>query len=82
MTLYMCKVFDDNLGDWTDIGVFSTCAKAMEYGSLYINNACDGVTIQLIDWDHSTHILTDWYQTPGGRVFTRVVTETELDRGL
>ena len=79
MKVYMCKVFDNNIGDWIDIGVFSTCARAMEAGSLYII-AYDDVT--LLDWDHDTNVYTDWYQDTNGRVYTRVVTETELDRSL
>jgi len=79
MKLYMCKVFDNNIGDWVDIGVFSTCAKAMEAGSLYIISYGD---VTLLDWDHDTNVYTDWYQDTNGRVYTRVVTETELDRSL
>ena len=80
MKVYMCKVFDGALGEWVDIGVFSTCAKAMEAGSLYIVNTSDGYA--LIDWEHDTNIYTDWYQGTNGRVFTRVVTEAEIDRSL
>ena len=45
MKVYMCKVWDGVLGDWVDIGVFSTCAKAMEGGSLYIVEACGDVKL-------------------------------------
>ena len=77
----MCKVWDGALGDWVDRGVFSTCAKAMESGSLYIVEACGNVT--LLDWEHDTNVYTDWYQGINECVFfTRVVTETEIDRSL
>lgn len=80
MKLYMCKVYDGLLGDWVDIGVFSTCAKAMEGGSLYIVEVCSEAVV--IDWEHDTNVFTDWFQSHTGRVFTRVVTEVELDRPL
>lgn len=80
MKVYMCKVWDGNLGDWVDIGVFSTCAKAMEAGSLYIVEACEDVT--LLDWEHDINVCTDWYQDAAKHVFTRVVTEAEIDRSL
>ena len=81
MKVYMCKVWDSVVfGDWVDIGVFSTCAKAMEAGSLYIVEVYGDVT--LLDWEHDTNVYTDWYQGTNGQVFTRVVTETEIDRSL
>ena len=80
MKVYMCKVWDSALGDWVDRGVFSTCAKAMGSGSLYITEACGDVT--LLDWEYDTNVYTDWYQGANGRVFTRVVTETEIDQSL
>ena len=80
MKVYMCKVYDGILGDWIDIGVFSTCAKAMEGGSLYIIGACEDMT--LLDWEHDANVYTDWFQSRHGRVFTRVVTEAEIDRSL
>ena len=80
MKVYMCKVWDGILGDWVDIGVFSTCAKAMEGGSLYIIDTCGDVC--LLDWEHDANVYADWYQSADGHVFTRVVTETEIDRSL
>ena len=80
MTVFMCKVYDGRLGDWVDIGVFSTCARAMEKGSIYILNACGEVT--LIDWDHDANVYTDWYLSKQGQVFTRVVTEAVIDKEL
>ena len=80
MKVSMCKVYDGDLANWVDIGVFSTIAKAMEGGSLYIVNACGDVS--LLDWEHDTNVYTDWYQGTNGRVFTRVVTECELDKAL
>lgn len=80
MKVFMCKVYDGILGDWVDMGVFSTCAKAMEAGSLYIISACDDNS--LIDWERDGNVYTDWYQSKHGNVFTRVVTETEIDRSL
>ena len=80
MKVFMCKVYDGILGDWVDMGVFSTCAKAMAAGSLYIVSACGEACT--LDWEHDSNVYTDWYQSKHGRVFTRVVTETELDRSL
>ena len=80
MKVSICKVFDGDLGDWVDIGVFSTVARAMEAGSLYIINSCGDVS--LLDWDHGANVNTDWYQGTNGRVFTRVVTECEVDKEL
>lgn len=80
MKVYMCKVWDGALGDWVDIGVFSTCAKAMEGGSLYIVNTHGDVS--LVDWARDTNVYTDWYQGTDGNDFIRVVTETEIDRSL
>ena len=80
MKVYMCKVWDGVLGNWVDRGVFSTCAKAMESGSLYIVEVCGDVT--LLDWEHDTNVYIDWYQNTNGRIFIRVVTETEIDRSL
>jgi hypothetical protein len=80
MKVSMCKVYDGDLGDWVDIGVFSTPTKAMEGGSIYIVNACGNVS--LLDWEHDTNVYTDWYQGTNGRVFTRVVTECEIDKEL
>lgn len=80
MKVFMCKVYDGVLGDWVDMGVFSTCAKAMEAGSLYIISQCADVI--LLDWDYDANVYTDWYQGKYGWAFTRVVTETEIDRSL
>ena len=80
MKVYLCKVYDGSLGEWVDLGVFSTCAKAMEYGSNHILAMCERVT--LLDWDHNNETCVDWYQDTDGNAFTRVVTETEIDQGL
>ena len=80
MKVSMCKGYDGDLGDWVDIGGVATTAKAMESGSLYIVNTCGDVS--LLDWEHDTNVYTDWYQGTNGRVFTRVVTECEIDKGL
>mgnify|MGYP006958174253 FL=1 len=80
MKVYMCKVWDGALGDWVDIGVFSTRAKAMEAGSLYIVQACGDVS--LLDWEHDANVCTDWYQGASERIFTRSITEAEIDRSL
>ena len=63
MKVSMCKVYDGDFGDWVDIGVFSTHAKAMNGG-------------------YDTNVYTTWFQSPKGRMFTRVVTECELDKTL
>ena len=80
MKVYMCKVWDGALGDWVDIGVFSTRVKAMKSGSLYITEACGDVA--LLDWEYDTNVYTDWYQGTNGHGFIRVITETEIDRSL
>ena len=80
MTVYTCKVFDGQLGEWVDCGVFSTPVKAQNAGTNYINEACDNATQIDFDWDTNTH--TDWYMSQNGRVFTRVITECELDKVL
>ena len=80
MKVYTCKVWDSALGDWVDCGVFSTCAKAMEGGTLYILEACESTS--LIDWEHDANVCTDWYQGTNGHTFTRVVTECEIDKRL
>jgi len=80
MKVYMCKVWDGNLGDWVDIGVFSTRAKAMEAGSRYIVEACKDVS--LLDWEYDANVCTDWYQGASEGIFTRSVTEVEIDRSL
>ena len=80
MKVYMCKVWDGSLGDWVDIGVFSTWASAIKVGSNYITAACENA--KLIDWEYDTNVSTNWYQDSNGRIFTRVITETEIDRGL
>ena len=82
MELHMCKVFDEGIGDWIDLGVFSTPAKAEGAGTEYIENACEDAEVTLIDWEVDTNVSTHWYQTPGGRVFTRVITKCELDQNL
>lgn len=80
MKVYMCKVWDGALGDWVDIGVFSTRVKALGAGSHYIIEACGDVT--LLDWEYDTNVCIDWYQNSNGRIFTRSVTEVEIDRSL
>ena len=80
MKVYMCKVWDGALGDWVDIGVFSTRDKAMEAGSRYIMDACEDVS--LLDWEYDANVCTDWYQGASRGIFTRSVTEVEIDRSL
>ena len=80
MTVYMCKVYDGDLGDWVDIGVFSTHVRAMGNGYTYIRNACPEANI--IDWEDDTNVYTTWFQSPKGRIFTRVVTDCEFDKAL
>ena len=80
MKLYMCKVFDGFLGDWVDRGVFSTAVRAQNAGTEYMEETCENVTHIDFDWDTNTN--TDWYIGENGRVFTRVITECELDKSL
>ena len=80
MTVYVCKVFDGILGDWVDRGVFSTIVKAQNAGTEYMEETCGNITHIDFDWDTNTH--TDWYMGENGHVFTRVITECELDRVL
>ena len=64
------------------ICVFSTSAKAEGAGTEYIENACEDAEVTLIDWENDANVSTHWYQTPGGRVFTRVITKCCLDENL
>ena len=80
MKVSMCKVYDGDFGEWIDIGVFSTHAKAMNGGYTYIMNACHEANV--IDWEDDTNVYTTWFQSPKGHIFTRVVTECEVDRAL
>lgn len=80
MTVYLCKVWDSDLGVWAERGVFSTSAKALESGLQYITDACD--TAQLIDWEYESNVSTDWFHGANGHNYTRVVTQTEIDRSL
>ena len=81
MKVYICKVWDGNLGDTVIIGAFSSLAKAFEAGGLYIAKE-SGETAQLLDWDETAPIYVHWYQDRRGVSFTRRVTETELDERL
>jgi len=80
MTVYMCKVYDAFLGDWIDLGVFSTQAKAEGAGDNYIMENYPACVV--IDWARDVNVRTDWYQDIDGRINTRVVTECELDKVL
>lgn len=80
MTVYMCKVYDAFLGDWIDLGVFSTQAKAEGAGDHYIMESYPACVV--IDWARDANVRTDWYQDIDGRINTRVVTECELDKVL
>ena len=51
-----------------------------EWRYTYIMNACHEANV--IDWEDDTNVYTTWFQSPKGRVFTRVVTECEVDRAL
>lgn len=81
MKLYMCKMYDSELGDWVDLGVFSSFAKANEAGTYYISYQTNDDT-ELIDWEVENNICTDYYETNNGCIYTRVITETELDKIL
>ena len=80
MTVYMCKVYDALIGDWIDLGVFSTQAKAEGAGEEYITSNYPACVV--IDWERDVNVHIVWYQDIGGRVNTRVVTECELDKSL
>lgn len=80
MKVYMCKVYDALIGDWIDLGVFSTQAKAEGAGENYIMENYPACVV--IDWARDANVRTDWYQDIDGRVNTRVVTECELDKML
>ena len=81
MKVYICKVWDGDLGDSVVIGAFSSLAKALEAGGLYITEQADG-TATLLDWEETAPVYTYWYQDDWGVAFTREVTETELDERL
>lgn len=80
MKIYTSKVYDALIGDWIDMGVFSTQAKAEGAGENYIMENYPACVI--IDWAREDNVRTDWYQDIDGRVNTRVVTECELDKIL
>lgn len=80
MTVYTSKVYDTLIGDWIDMGVFSTPAKAEGAGESYIMENYPACVI--IDWERDANVLTTWYQDIDGRINTRVVTECELDKVL
>ena len=80
MEVYTCKVWDGRLGEWINIGVFSSCAKAQENGSLYITEICPEVS--LLDWERDEGCYTDWYQSSGGTAFTRMVEKAIVDQRL
>lgn len=80
MTVFICKVYDALIGDWIDLGVFSTQAKAEGAGTDYIMESYPACVV--IDWERDANVLTTWYQDIDGRVNTRVVTECELDKVL
>lgn len=81
MKVYICKVWDGDLGDNVVIGAFSSLAKAFEAGRLYIAEESGG-TAELLDWDETAPVYIHWYQDRWGVAFTREVTETELDERL
>jgi hypothetical protein len=81
MKVYICKVWDGDLGDTVVIGAFSSLAKAFEAGGLYISEESGG-TAELLDWDETAPVYSHWYQDHWGVAFTREVTETELDERL
>lgn len=78
MKVYTCKVWDGNQQDTVLIGVFSTLAKALEAGHLYIVGESDG-TAQLLDWDEASPKYIYWYQDEWGTPFTREVEEVTVD---
>lgn len=80
MTVYMCKIYDALIGDWIDLGVFSTAAKAEGAGDNYIMESYPACVV--IDWERDGNVCTVWYQDIDGRINTRVVTECELDKML
>lgn len=81
MKIYICKVWNGELGDSVVIGAFSCLAKAFEAGGLYISEESDG-TAKLHDWDETAPVYIHWYQDHSGVTFTRTVTETKLDERL
>lgn len=77
MKVYMCQVHDGDGGELVNVGVYSTCAKAMEAGSLFITASNHG-EVELIDWSHDDAECIDWYTN----CYTRIITICELDRRL
>jgi hypothetical protein len=77
MKVWTCKVYDGIECAWTELGVFSTCAKAMCAGGLYLAENADNA--HLIDWDHEDTMYTDWYQDDNHTPYTRFVREWNLD---
>lgn len=77
MKVYMCQVHDGDGGELVTVGAFSTLAKAMEAGSLFIIASNHG-EVTLLDWDHDGVVYTDWYSN----CYTRIITVCEVDRRL
>ena len=81
MKVYTCNVWDGIRNEEVDLGVFSTKAKALEAGGLYIaENACGNA--HLLDWDEYVSYLIYWYQDDQYNPFTRTVIEWEVDSQL
>ncbi len=80
MTVYICQIYDSLLGDRFDLGVFSTSAKAESAGTDYIMEECPESVA--IDWMYEDGTRVDWYQTPNGYTYTRMIIEAELDKAF
>jgi len=81
MELYLCNVYDGIKQTWVGMGVFSTEAKALEAGGLYIVENAHG-NARLLDWEEELPTLKYWYQDDNHNPFTRIVLQCKVDERL
>ena len=81
MELYLCIIWDGIKQTWVCMGVFSTFAKALEAGGLYMTENAHG-TAHLIDWEEESSVFKYWYRDDMENPFTRVVAKCNVDERL
>lgn len=79
--VYLCTVWDGTLGTWVCVGVFSSEAKALEAGGLYVVDRAQGEA-HLLDWEYGDIVMKYWYQDDQKNAFTRVITECRVNQRL
>lgn len=80
MTTYICYVWDGIAQETVLIGAFSSLARAMEEGSLYLIGVSN--SIKLVDWSNDDRSYYDWYMDDNGNAFSRVIHKTKVDEKL